>query len=219
MRPAVITVIHNGTPRTSLISEPISNSKPEKCRLLIAGRICPEKGIHVAIAALAELRKSEQVEVSLDIVGPALPAYLHSLRENISKLDLLRNVTIHAPLSHTKMLHLYDRYDVLLFTSVTEEGFGLTIVEAMARGCLVVAVNRGGPVDIVTDGVNGLLVPPGDPSRLAEAIRLLIRTPEFAKSLRRKAIVTVKQSFVLEDKVFQLEQKLLESYRSGKRIV
>jgi glycosyltransferase involved in cell wall biosynthesis len=62
---------------------------------------------------------------------------------------------------------------VAVHASVTPEPFGQVVVEAMAAGLPVVAAAAGGPAEVVTDGVDGILVPPGDVDRLAAALRRL----------------------------------------------
>ena len=64
--------------------------------------------------------------------------------------------------------------DVFCHTSIAPEPFGLVIIEAMAMGCPVIAARAGGPVEIVEDGVSGLLTRPGDAVALAAAIRDLL---------------------------------------------
>jgi glycosyltransferase involved in cell wall biosynthesis len=68
--------------------------------------------------------------------------------------------------------------DVFCHTSIAPEPFGLVIIEAMAMGCPVIAARAGGPVEIVEDGISGLLTRPGDAIALAAAIRDLLIDPD-----------------------------------------
>ncbi len=65
------------------------------------------------------------------------------------------------------------------------EGLGSTLLEAMAAGCPVVASAVGGIPDLVTDGVSGLLVPPGDPAALAQALQRLLTDPALREQVIR----------------------------------
>ena len=77
--------------------------------------------------------------------------------------------------------------DVLVHASVQAEPFGQVIVEGMAAGLAVVATGAGGPAEIIDDGVDGLLVPPGDVGALADALRLLAADGERRAGLGRHA--------------------------------
>jgi glycosyltransferase involved in cell wall biosynthesis len=72
--------------------------------------------------------------------------------------------------------------DVFCHTSTEPEPFGMVNIEAMAMGCPVIAARAGGPVEIVEEGVSGLLSPPRDTAALARAIASLLGDP----SLRRR---------------------------------
>jgi glycosyltransferase involved in cell wall biosynthesis len=81
--------------------------------------------------------------------------------------------------------------DVLVHASLITEGFGLVVVEGMAAGLAVVAARAGGPTEIITDGQDGLLYPPGDVHALAAAVRRLaadepMRT-RLGEAARRRA--------------------------------
>ena len=73
-------------------------------------------------------------------------------------------------------------FDIFVLPSLNE-GMGRVLVEAMAAGKPLIASNVGGIPDLVEDGCNGLLVPPGDSGGLADAIMRLIRNPDEAKKM------------------------------------
>ena len=75
------------------------------------------------------------------------------------------------------------------------EGFGLSALEGMAAGVPVVATRVGGLVEVVRDGVDGVLVPPGDAPRLAEAIAVLFADPERAGRLGAAARTRAREEF------------------------
>jgi len=88
-------------------------------------------------------------------------------------------------------------FDVLVISS-TSEGFSLAALQAMAAGTPVVATRSGGPEEIITDGVDGLLVPPGSPEALAGAVRRVIADSALASRLAAAARRTVRERFSLD---------------------
>jgi D-inositol-3-phosphate glycosyltransferase len=89
---------------------------------------------------------------------------------------------------------LYREADVFVLPSRSGEGFGLVALEAMASGLPVVATASGGVVDIVTDGVNGLLVPPNDVTALADALTRVVDDAPLRARLAREAVASARAS-------------------------
>ena len=79
--------------------------------------------------------------------------------------------------------------DIVLHTSTTPEPFGRTFLEGMALGKAVIASNEGGPLDVITDGIDGLLIAPRDPQRLAEAVLQLLDDPALRATLGANAAI------------------------------
>jgi len=78
---------------------------------------------------------------------------------------------------------------IVLHASTKPEPFGRTFLEGMALGKAVIASNEGGPLDVIEDGVDGLLIPPRDPERLAGAVLRLLDQPDFAATLAGRAAI------------------------------
>ena len=132
-------------------------------RLVCAGRLADEKGLDVAIKALAHLTGVPGFgQVRLDLIGAGSPAYEAELRDLVAYLGLEARVAFVGQLDHQRLLDRYPLYDAVLVPSRWIEPFSRTVLEAMARGLPVIATNRGGTVEIILDGENGLLVPPDD---------------------------------------------------------
>jgi glycosyltransferase involved in cell wall biosynthesis len=79
--------------------------------------------------------------------------------------------------------------DVVLHTSTTPEPFGRTFLEGMALGRAVIASNEGGPLDVIEDGVNGMLIAPRDPHVLADAVLRLLDDPALRATLGENATI------------------------------
>ena len=209
--PARIEVIHNGiaphffAAPTSLSERPDHDAAPRRAlRLLSVGRLCAEKGVLTALQALALLQVGD---FQLDIVGDGDAAYLRELREFVRDKHLAERVTFHGRLAQDRLIALYDGSDLLLNTALWEEPFGLTTVEAMARGLPVIGSGVGATVEIIAPGVNGILTPPGDERALAAAIQRLAADPSLRARLGAAARRTVER-FTIEENVRRVARHL-----------
>ena len=105
--------------------------------------------------------------------------------------ELLRWIDIHGRVSGEALWAELHAADVLCAPSLSGESFGMVLTEAFAAGTPVVASSIAGYSDVVTDGVDGLLVPPGDPQRLAEELQRVQHEParlrEMGEAARRSA--------------------------------
>lgn len=88
--------------------------------------------------------------------------------------------------SQADLLDYYQRASVFVMPSLTE-ALGVTFLEAMAAGVPVIGTNVGGIPEIITDGVNGMLVPVGSPSSIAKAINDLLSDTELRERLTSNA--------------------------------
>jgi D-inositol-3-phosphate glycosyltransferase len=149
--------------------------------VLFVGRIQPLKAPDVAIRAVAELPGVELV-----IVGGASGAGgAHELRAATALVDdlgLVGRVRFVEPQPHHILSSYYRAADVVIVPS-RSESFGLVALEAAACGVPVVASAVGGLLNIVHDGVTGLLVDGRDPVRFARAVRQLLADPAGAAAM------------------------------------
>jgi glycosyltransferase involved in cell wall biosynthesis len=84
------------------------------------------------------------------------------------------------------LAEVYADLDALVLCS-QNEGTPISLIEAMASGCPVVATRVGGVADLITDGVTGRLVPAGDPQRMSEAILAVFREPDATRLAAERA--------------------------------
>jgi len=152
---------------------PLSAEFPRGRTVLTVGRWAANeryKGADALIRAVADLRAAI-ADIQLVAVGSGddLPR-LHALA---AELKVENRVHFLEKLSDEEVAACYAHADVFALPS-TGEGFGLVFLEAMAFGKPVVGVAAGGVTDIVRDGENGFLVPPGDAQRLSNALRMLL---------------------------------------------
>ena len=177
----------------------------------IFGRLTRWKGQHVALDAMRKLP-----DMHLAIIGEALfteddRRYREELHQAAQEESLQGR--IHFLGFKKEVTALLQTMDVVIHCSISAEPFGRVIVEAMLAGTPVVATRGGGVEEIVTDGKNGLLVPPGDSAALAAAIRRLTGEREFAAELVTTALAHAENTFSLEKTVGRIRQMLHNSVR------
>jgi glycosyltransferase involved in cell wall biosynthesis len=154
------------------------------CSLLYVGRVERSsrwKGIHVLLAALGQVAKTLP-EVVLDVVGTgdAVP----EMRAIAAELGVGDRVRWHGALPHRAVVPFYQQAGVLALPSLTNaESFGMVLIEAMATGCPVVGSDVGGIPFVIRDGVDGLLVPPGDAAALAHACLTILQDGRLASRM------------------------------------
>jgi len=174
---------------------PAPESKFAGLTVGMVGRITRAKGHHVSLAALARLNTpARQIFVGEPAPGNRQDAsYLLELRSIATRLG---SDVVWAGY-HPDPGLCYSVMDVLVVASTAEwkEGLPLVALEALQRGIPVVASRAGGLPEIVKDGVNGLLVPPGDPEELARALDSLARDPQLLARLGAGARASIDERF------------------------
>jgi phosphatidyl-myo-inositol alpha-mannosyltransferase len=156
----------------------------ERLRILFVGQAVERKGLPLLLRAFEALL--EHVPAELTVIGPS-PAELAPLMLDAQDVRVLGKVD-----DETKWREL-EEADILCAPSLRGESFGMVLTEAFAAGTPVVASNIAGYRDVVSDGVDGVLVPAGDARALAETLRDLHDEPERRAAMARAAVEKVKQ--------------------------
>jgi len=135
-------------------------------RVLFVGRVGIRKGVPDLVRAFDVLGG----EAELDLVGPVEPAVEGMLSVSAGTIQ------VRGPMPAAELPTRYAAADIFCLPSL-EEGLPLVLLQAMASGLPVVVTPECGAADILTDGVEGLIVPAGDRDALSEALRELSRNP------------------------------------------
>jgi glycosyltransferase involved in cell wall biosynthesis len=145
--------------------------------ILFMGSLDPIKGLDILFEAIPTIIKNYK-NILLVIAGGGKLRYYQNLanQSNISGY-----VKFLGYIKEEKIDYLAAS-DIFVLPSYAE-CFPLVNLEAMASGLPIIASNVGGIPDVIVDRVNGLLVPPGDPEKLADAIIQLIKDPQFRLDL------------------------------------
>jgi glycosyltransferase involved in cell wall biosynthesis len=159
--------------------------------LVFAGRLTAQKSLDLGIAAAREAG----AELVLAGEGPD--------REALERLGYGRFV---GALPRWEVLELFRAGDASLLSS-SWENFPHTVVEALAVGTPVIATRTGGVTEVLVDGVNGLVVEPGDRDALATAIERFFSEPGLAERLRAAAAPSVAD--YAPDRVYERLERIL----------
>jgi glycosyltransferase involved in cell wall biosynthesis len=157
----------------------------------MVGRLAPWKGQDVFLEAFARAFPGGEEQAVL--AGSAMfgeDAFEAQLRARSAELGIAERVEFTGFVDDVHAL--LAGCDVLVHASVIAEPFGQVVIEGLAAGLAVIATDSGGPAEIITDGVDGLLCPAGDVGLLAELLRRLANDPAErdrlgAAGLRRAA--------------------------------
>jgi glycogen(starch) synthase len=153
-------------------------------RLLIVGRLTRNKGVDIALEALASLP-----ECTLDIYGRADEQAVVELHRSIGEFGLADRVALHSHIGQADVERLYARYDALLFPIRWDEPFGRVPLEAMASGVPVVAAPRGGARDYLRHEDNCLVA--YDAAEVRSAVQRLASDAALRASIAEGGLATV----------------------------
>ena len=154
---------------------------PNEDFLLFVGELSREKGLPTLLAAY-------------EMLGPRRPPLLLVGRHMPdTPAQLPDGAEVCAEWPHEHVMAAFRRCLFAVLPSICLDACPTTVLEAMASGCPVVATTTGGIVDMIVDGANGLLVPPGDEQKLARAMARLLRDPDLRARLAAGAQERVRQ--------------------------
>lgn len=181
---------------------------------LVVGVVCvlrPEKNLGQLLEAFARLRgRTPGMRLLMVGSGPE-EARLRSLAQSLSLSEACRFLP-----STPAVAALLRGIDIFVHPSLSE-GLPNAVMEAMASGCAVVASRVGGCPELIEDGVDGLLVKPGDLNDLIAKLGALIDDPDLRAKLAAAATARIGREFSLHSSARRMEQ-IYEGYLAGPRI-
>lgn len=163
---------------SALIQEDVegyTSQLPEDGFLLFVGDLSRDKGMDVLLRAYHSVKD-------------APPLVLIGRKRPDTPSDLPPNVTMMGSWPHAAVMEAYRRSSFSMLPSVCPETFGIVVIEAMSMGRPVIASRIAGLADIITDGENGFLAPPGNPEALSQAIQRLVDDPALRKHVGQGAL-------------------------------
>jgi mannosyltransferase len=175
------------------------------------GRVRAQKGSDLFVEAMCKLlpRYPDFTAVMVGAITPEQTAFANDLRSGIDAAGLSLRIVITGELPIEEVQRWYQRVTIYAFTS-RNEGFGLTLIEAMSAGAALVAARAGAAELVVEDGLTGVLVPTGDADALAAALEPLMRDPAAAVAMGARGRERVVAKFSLDAEA----ARIAEVYRN-----
>ncbi len=187
---------------------PIKNSAKIPNSILFVGRHDKRKGISFLIksAALA-LKTNQNLKVFIGGTGPQLQNHINLA----NSLKIMNNVKFLGHIPEEKLNQWYNQVEIVIVPSVFE-GFGLTVIEAMAAGTPVIGTNVSGIRSTIKHMITGLLVPFNDIISMTESINTLMENHNLRNSISKAALKEVISNYSAEN----ISEKYIEEISSAK---
>lgn len=189
------------------------DSQKNHFTIINIGRLTPIKGQYEFIKAMKRVvDKVKRVKIQI-VGGPKTgkTRYLNTLKKLAEELGMKEYIEFLG--ARSNIPDLLKEADSLVLSTNVPEGFGRTVIEAGAVGTVVCASDVGGIKEIIDDGASGLLFPPGDEAKMAEAVLKMLGDVRLRKTCAQNLRRKVEESFTLE----QMTRQTLSVYEEALR--
>ena len=173
-----------------------------KMNIIYVGRLSKVKGVDILLNSLRDVY-NENSNIITTIVGDGEEK--QHLEEMTIELGIQDNVQFVG--RQANVIQWLDRNSIFIYPSIWEEGFGISVAEAMARGCIPMTFRKGGLPELIENGKNGFLIDEVSEEKLANKILDILNLPdEKIDSLRENAIQTARK-FSIDNTINELEKQ------------
>jgi glycosyltransferase involved in cell wall biosynthesis len=169
--------------------------------------VTPQKGLHLLLKVLPSLAPQKN-NVSLLVVGGG--DFLEGAKEMAFQLSINNRVTFTGMMDVESLPDYINAADIFVLPTLRKEGLPLSILEAMACKIPVITTNIGGNASVVKNGFNGLLIPPGDMTKLEESISLLLHDSGLSHQLADNGYHFVQQKFSAQKMLDDCESQMIK---------
>tara|TARA_Y100000296_G_scaffold66524_1_gene78612 strand:+ start:2163 stop:3251 length:1089 start_codon:yes stop_codon:yes gene_type:complete len=177
----------------------------------ILGRVREQKGVHLFVEACIKiLPKYPDVNaVVVGAISPSNQAFVNQLKEKVSEAGLTDRIIFTGELPFEQIPSIFSALSLVSALSYNE-GFGLTVPEAMSAGAAVLATQAGAWEDIVRPGIDGYIVPIKDQQAVIEKIDLLLSDMDKLEEMGKAGREHIVKNFKVEDEA----RNLVEFFRA-----
>jgi phosphatidylinositol alpha-mannosyltransferase len=209
--PAEYEIIPNGVDTSHFHAgvKPVDKFNDEQTNILFVGRLEKRKGFDCLLEAY-KLIKPEFKDCRLIQVGPGVR--LRNKYQKYVQCHAIPDVNFTGYATYSDLPRYYKMADVVCFPATGRESQGIVLMEAMAVGKPVVASNIDGYSSVLTNGLEGITVPPKDPEKLAEAILKLIENKKLRQQMGQRGIQKAKQYdwAIIAEKLLNIYKKVIK---------
>ena len=184
-------------------------------RLLFVGRLAAAKGFPILLESLANLKQAHS-DILLTVVGDGPDR--HQLEQMTAELGLSENVNYVGYKSQAEVREHFQQTDIFVMSSFAE-GIPVVLMEAMAAGVPVIATQIAGVSELVIDGLNGYLVPPGDSISLGSRIEELLNNHQLRAAFGMAGQGKVERDFNIHNEVGRLYQLMSSALQGNVELI
>lgn len=195
-------VIYNGIPN-EFLNIPLKKPTNKETKITYVGRLAKLKGVDLLIDAFYDLC-TKGINAKLNIVGDGEEE--ENLEEKVKELQLENFVIFNG--RKKDVIPILDETDIFVYPSICEEGFGISVIEAMSRGCIPITFKKGGIPEIINNKENGILVENINSQELSNAIKNVINMKPNEKNVIIENAIKRAKDFSIDNTINELEKAL-----------
>jgi glycosyltransferase involved in cell wall biosynthesis len=177
----------------------------------ILGRVRKQKGVHLFVEACIQLlnKYPDYNAVVVGAISGSNQDFVNQLKAQIETAGLSKRITFTGELPFEQIPKIFSALSLVCALS-DNEGFGLTVLEAMSSGAAVLATQAGAWEDIIRPGIDGYIVPVNDQQAVTEKMDLLLKDPETLLELGKNGRASIERQYGIEHEA----QRLTDYFRS-----
>ncbi|MEJ2362672.1 MAG: glycosyltransferase family 4 protein [Gammaproteobacteria bacterium] len=177
----------------------------------ILGRVRKQKGVHLFVEACIELldKYPDFTAVVVGAISSSNRQFVNDLKTRVDQAGLTNRIVFTGELPFSQVRRIFSALSLVCALS-NNEGFGLTVLEAMSSGAAVLATQAGAWEEIVRPGIDGYIIPVNDQAAVTEKLSLLMADPENLNKMGKAGRAQVEKQYSVEHEA----RRLVDFFRS-----